>query len=162
MTAMINASISVRDWQAGTDELLTGQLTGHQLIDLEKLEVGGLLGGRRLAQHIMLAADETGEDAAVPVTMEQWSALVDGTGYTLTATVVLPVRRAGGRSRRDRRNPVLHAGRCRVSVRVRDGVVRLTPEDWYDAVADRGTPSSMADVPDIDLASPCSPRASQQ
>ena len=79
LTVMDNGGISFRDWQAGTDELLPQQLQSYQLLDLERIELGGHPGGRRLAQHVV--------SGPTPVTMEQWFALVGGRGYTLTGTV---------------------------------------------------------------------------
>ncbi len=78
-TVGTTGGLGFRDWQAGTDELLPRVLADYQLIDLEKLTIDRHPGGRRLAHH---ASEEAG-----PLTMEQWFALVDGTGYTLTATV---------------------------------------------------------------------------
>jgi hypothetical protein len=79
LTVVDNGGLSFRDWQAGTDELLPGVLTDYHLLDLERLPFAGHPGGRRLAHHV--------HDEAGPLTMEQWFTLVDGVGYTLTATV---------------------------------------------------------------------------
>jgi hypothetical protein len=79
LTAVTTAGMSFRDWQAGTDELLPRVLDDYLLVDLERLEVGGRPGGRRLAHH----AGPGGE----ALTMEQWFVLVDDVGHTLTATV---------------------------------------------------------------------------
>jgi hypothetical protein len=70
--------LTFRDWQNGTDEMLPTVLDDYLLIDLEELAVAGHPGGRRLAHY-------AGPDGAALV-MEQWFALVDGTGWTLTAT----------------------------------------------------------------------------
>jgi hypothetical protein len=75
----VRTGLDFRQWQVNTDILLSDVLTDFLLLDLEKLEVGGHQGGRRLARHV--AAD------GVDVTMEQWFALVDGMGFTITATV---------------------------------------------------------------------------
>jgi len=74
-----NAELSFRDWQVATDELLPGMLTDYLLLDLERCDVAGRPGGRRLAHHI------TPDGTAV--TMEQWFTAVAGVGWTLTATV---------------------------------------------------------------------------
>jgi hypothetical protein len=79
VTATPVGDLSFRDWQAGTDELLPRVLTDYLPVDLEKLEVAGHAGGRRLAHH----ASPDGE--ALP--MEQWFTLVGDVGHTLTATV---------------------------------------------------------------------------
>jgi hypothetical protein len=68
-----------RQWQVDTDALLPGVLADYLLIDLERLDVAGRAGGRRLARHV-------GPDGS-DLTMEQWFVLVDGTGLTVTATV---------------------------------------------------------------------------
>jgi hypothetical protein len=68
-----------RQWQVDTDVLLPGVLADYQLLDLERVEVAGRAGGRRLARH-------RGPDGT-DLTMEQWFVLVDGTGITVTATV---------------------------------------------------------------------------
>lgn len=82
LTTMLNAGLSFRDWQSGTDELLPQQLLGYQLLDLEKRSVAGLEGGRRLAQHVVDTAA-----GSVPVTLEQWFFLLDDIGHTLSASV---------------------------------------------------------------------------
>jgi hypothetical protein len=79
VTAQDTGGLGFRDWQAGTDELLPRILDGYLLVDLERLEVDGLPGGRRLAHH-------TGPRGEA-LTMEQWFTLVEGVGHTLTATV---------------------------------------------------------------------------
>jgi hypothetical protein len=79
LTATPVAGLSFRDWQAGTDELLPRTLDDYLPVDLEKLDVAGRPGGRRLAHH----ASPDGR----ALTMEQWFTLVDDVGHTLTATV---------------------------------------------------------------------------
>ncbi|MFT4083016.1 MAG: hypothetical protein QM638_10550 [Nocardioides sp.] len=74
-----DGDLSFRDWQNGTDVLLRHELVDFLLLDLERLDVAGHPGGRRLAHH-------TGREGAGLVT-EQWFTQVDRTGYTLTATV---------------------------------------------------------------------------
>ena len=74
-----NADLSFRDWQVTTDQLLPRMLTDYLLLDLERCQVAGRPGGRRLAHHIT--------PDGVAVTMEQWFTAVDGVGWTLTATV---------------------------------------------------------------------------
>lgn len=78
LTVHPTGGLSFRDWQVGSDELLPRTLEDYLLVDLEKLEVGGLPGGRRLAHH----AGPRGQ----ALTMEQWFVLLDDTGHTLTAT----------------------------------------------------------------------------
>lgn len=79
VTAVPVGGLSFRDWQAGSDEILARALDDYLLIDLERLELAGRPGGRRLAHH----AGPGGE----ALTMEQWFTLVDDVGHTLTATV---------------------------------------------------------------------------
>lgn len=79
LTVDDTATLSFRDWQTGTDELLPRLLDDYLLVDLEKLEIDGAAGGRRLAHH----AGPDGE----ALTMEQWFVLADGLGQTLTATI---------------------------------------------------------------------------
>ncbi len=79
LTEVSTGGLGFRDWQAGTDELLPRALDDYLVVDLEKLEIDGRPGGRRLAHH----AGPNGE----ALTMEQWFTLVDGIGHTLTATV---------------------------------------------------------------------------
>ncbi|MDH2414579.1 hypothetical protein [Nocardioides sp. CER19] len=79
LTVGDNGDLSFRDWQNGTDVLLRHELVDFLLLDLERLDVDGRPGGRRLAHH-------TSREGAGLV-MEQWFAQVGSTGYTLTATV---------------------------------------------------------------------------
>jgi hypothetical protein len=79
LTADDIGTLSFRDWQAGTDELLPRMLDDYLVVDLERLELDGRPGGRRLAHH----AGPTGE----ALTMEQWFVLAGSSGHTLTATV---------------------------------------------------------------------------
>lgn len=74
--------MSLRDWQAGNDRLLPNALRGYVLIDLELLPVDGHDGVRRLAHHTV----EPVTGGLQAVTMEQWAAVVEGTGYTVTVT----------------------------------------------------------------------------
>lgn len=74
-----NDGMSFRDWQTATDEVLPAMLQDYLLLDLEKRPVAGLAGGRRLAHHV--------SPEGVALTMEQWFTVVDGVGFTLTATV---------------------------------------------------------------------------
>lgn len=85
LTVVDNGGMSFRDWQASTDELLPRQLNAYQLLDLERRDVSGHPGGRRLAQHVVPGSPP--DVVETPVTMEQWFAQVGTTGYTLTATV---------------------------------------------------------------------------
>jgi hypothetical protein len=70
--------MDVDAWQAGADELLGGALHGYLLLDRERLHLNGRAVIRRLAHH---AREETGA-----ITMEQWTTVRDGRGYTLTAS----------------------------------------------------------------------------
>lgn len=79
LTAVPTGGLDFREWQRGTDELLPQVLDDFLLVDLERIDVVGRPGGRRLAHH----AGPQGE----ALTMEQWFTLVDGVGHTLTATV---------------------------------------------------------------------------
>lgn len=79
LTVVDNGGLSFRDWQVGSDQLLPTQLLAYRLLDLERIELSGHAGGRRLAEHVV--------DGVTPVTMEQWFALIGRTGCTLTATV---------------------------------------------------------------------------
>ena len=71
--------LTFRDWQVASDEVLPTMLQDYLLIDLERLEVDGRPGGRRLAHHV--------DHAARALTMEQWFVAGDDLGWTLTATV---------------------------------------------------------------------------
>lgn len=71
-------NMSFRDWQVATDEVLPRALDDYLVIDLEKVEVDGRPGGRRLAHHV------DGDGRAL--TMEQWFVLEGDRGWTLTAT----------------------------------------------------------------------------
>jgi hypothetical protein len=79
LTCVPTGGLSFRDWQRGTDELMPRVLHDYLLLDLERRDVGGHDGGRRLAHHV--TAD------GVPVTMEQWFAQVGDLGISLTATI---------------------------------------------------------------------------
>ena len=71
--------LTFRDWQVGSDEVLPTQLQDYLLVDLERLEIDGRPGGRRLGHHV--------DGAARALTMEQWFVADDDRGWTLTATV---------------------------------------------------------------------------
>ncbi|RKS75440.1 hypothetical protein CLV35_1906 [Motilibacter peucedani] len=71
--------LSFRDWQVAADQVLPQLLADYLVLDLERLPVAGLPGGRRLARHV------TAEGA--DVTMEQWAVLAGGLGITLTGSV---------------------------------------------------------------------------
>lgn len=66
------------DWQRTSDQLLPSTLHDFLLLDLERLDVAGRPGARRLAHH----ASKENES----LTMEQWVTLVGSTGITLTLT----------------------------------------------------------------------------
>lgn len=71
--------VGLREWVRNTEELLKGLLPGYLLIDLQRLGIGGITGGRRLAHY-------RGPGGEALVT-EQWFVPVEGQGHTLTATV---------------------------------------------------------------------------
>lgn len=73
------AGLTFRDWQVASDEVLPTMLQDYVLVDLERLELDGRTGGRRLAHHV--------DQAARALTMEQWFVANDDLGWTLTATV---------------------------------------------------------------------------
>lgn len=77
--AVVPTRLDFRQWQVNTDLLLPQVLHDYLLLDLERLPVAGLPGGRRLARHV--------SPEGVDLTMEQWFVLVDGAGITVTATV---------------------------------------------------------------------------
>lgn len=79
VTASQVTTESFGDWQIATDVLFDETLERYQLIDLEKVEIAGKPGGRRLAHH----AGPNGE----ALTLEQWFVLTPGVGHTLSATV---------------------------------------------------------------------------
>ncbi len=66
-------------WQTTSEAALATALTDYHLIDLERLDVAGHPGGRRLAHHLA--------PGGIPVTLEQWFTIASDTGCTLTATV---------------------------------------------------------------------------
>lgn len=78
LTCDDTAGLTFRDWQVGTEEVLPRMLDDFLLVDLERVEVDGLPGGRRLAHHV----DARGR----ALTMEQWFTLSGERGWTLTAT----------------------------------------------------------------------------
>ena len=78
LTCDDTTGMSFRDWQAATDEVLPRALGDYLVIDLEKLQVDGRPGGRRLAHHV--------DDAGRALTLEQWFTLDGDRGWTLTAT----------------------------------------------------------------------------
>ncbi|HEV2798064.1 MAG TPA: hypothetical protein VGV65_10635 [Nocardioides sp.] len=71
--------LTFRDWQVGSDEVLPRMLQDFLVVDLERLDIDGRPGGRRLAHHV--------DRAARALTMEQWFVAGDDRGWTLTATV---------------------------------------------------------------------------
>lgn len=71
--------IGLREWVSTTEGLLENLLPGYLLIDLQRLGIDGVTGGRRLAHH-------RGPNGEALVT-EQWFVAVGGQGHTLTATV---------------------------------------------------------------------------
>jgi len=73
-----DVSLSLRDWQVGTESYLAAHLADYVPLDAERLTVGGQPGLRRLATY---ATDDNRS-----VTVEQRATVVGGTGVTLTAT----------------------------------------------------------------------------
>lgn len=69
---------SLADWQRDNDVLLPDSLNEYQLLDLERIQLDGHAGARRLAHHVVDGR---------PVCLEQWAVLRDGIGYTVTVTV---------------------------------------------------------------------------
>lgn len=78
LTCDDTTGMSFRDWQVATDEVMPRALADYLVIDLEKLDVDAIPGGRRLAHHV----DHSGR----ALTMEQWFTLDGDRGWTLTAT----------------------------------------------------------------------------
>jgi hypothetical protein len=72
------AGLDVDAWQANADELLGRALRGYLLLDRERQHVDGRIVLRRLAHH---SREESGA-----ITMEQWTTIHDGMGFTLTAS----------------------------------------------------------------------------
>ena len=79
ITEVTTAGMSFSEWQTGTEELMPRLLTDYLVVDLERLEIDGQPGGRRLAHHC-----GPGGEA---LTMEQWFTQSQGMGHTLTFTV---------------------------------------------------------------------------
>ena len=71
--------LTFSEWQTRVDEALPVTLDNLILIDLEKLEILGLPGGRRLAHYR--------GPGGWPVTLEQWCVDIDGNMVTLTFSV---------------------------------------------------------------------------
>ena len=71
--------LTFRDWQVASDQVLPRMLQDFVLVDLERLDLDGRPGGRRLAHHV--------DQAARALTMEQWFVADGDLGWTLTATV---------------------------------------------------------------------------
>lgn len=66
-------------WQTDAEEMLPQQLPHYALIDRERIDKDGREILRRLAHYV---TDDTG-----PVTMEQWSMIEGGRGFTITCSV---------------------------------------------------------------------------
>lgn len=79
LTATAQADLTFADWQNRTDEELPTLLQDYRLVDLQHVEVAGRPGGRRLAHHVA--------HGGTCVVLEQWSAVADGVGWSLTWTV---------------------------------------------------------------------------
>lgn len=72
------ADLDFNGWQKGVEIMLAQQPNDWLLIDLERVQVAGAPGARRLGTF----AAPTG----LSVTSEQWMTIVGGRGVTLTAT----------------------------------------------------------------------------
>lgn len=79
LTSDALGSLTFRDWQVASDQVLPTMLQDYVLVDLERIELDGRPGGRRLAHHV--------DQAARALTMEQWFVADGDRGWTLTATV---------------------------------------------------------------------------
>lgn len=79
LSVVDNGGRDFKAWQQFTDEGLPHMLEDYLLLDLEKLDVAGQPGGRRLAHHLSPQGQS--------LVMEQWFTDRDGLGFTLTATV---------------------------------------------------------------------------
>jgi len=73
------AGMDLDGWQADAEGLLAAELSGYLLLDRERTLASGRPVLRRLAHH----APPPGSGA---VTMEQWTAVERGLGFTLTAS----------------------------------------------------------------------------
>lgn len=79
MTCDDLGGLTFKEWQVASDGVLPAMLQDYLLLDLERLELDGRPGGRRLAHHV--------DQSARALTMEQWFVAEDDLGWTLTATV---------------------------------------------------------------------------
>ncbi|CAN5609960.1 hypothetical protein BH23ACT6_BH23ACT6_11100 [soil metagenome] len=82
LTVGERSGLDFRAWQAATDHGLPALLDDYALIDLQRVVVGGLPGGRRLARHLSRNGDL--------LVMQQWCCLTSRLAITLTATTDLP------------------------------------------------------------------------
>lgn len=73
----LDQGTTVESWQASADQVLPTTLNDYLLLDLQPAPIGEHTGLRRLAHH------DAGGRA---VTMEQWTVLDAGCGFTLTAS----------------------------------------------------------------------------
>lgn len=82
-TEALGTEVGLREWVHQTEDLASRTLRDYLLIDLERLGVAGLPGGRRLAHHTA-PSDEA-------LVLEQWFVIVEhpdvAVGHTLTATL---------------------------------------------------------------------------
>ncbi len=97
LTVVDNADVTFARWQRASDEALPLLLNSYELLDVQKVNVAGGPGGRRLARHL-------GPAGGVLV-MQQWFTTVGHLGLTLTATcdigsyrLLLPQMRAAAAS----------------------------------------------------------------
>jgi len=78
LTVAENSGLSFRDWQSKTDQMLPLLLRDYSLVDLERLKVAGLPGGRRCARHL--------SSSGALVLTNQWFTCVGDVGITLSGT----------------------------------------------------------------------------
>nr|WP_300149992.1 hypothetical protein [Propionicimonas sp.] len=71
-------TLSLPDWEAGTEALLAERLTGYLLLDGGASELAGGEASYRLATYV--------NDAGMELTAQQWSTIVATQGLSLTVT----------------------------------------------------------------------------
>ena len=71
-------ALTLADWEAGTESILAERLTGYLLLDAGPGDLAGLAASYRLATYA--------NDARSELTAQQWSAIADGQGLSLTVT----------------------------------------------------------------------------
>lgn len=78
VTRSITGDLDVERWALGTSAILAERLAGFLPLDVEDTVLSGLAARRLLASYV----DEASRD----LTLEQWCAVVDGTGLALSTT----------------------------------------------------------------------------